>query len=42
MSSEQLLNIMLEIQKKVEETASITTEEVMRDLVGKLKECTSM
>lgn len=42
MSSEQLLNIMLEIQKKVEETASITTEEVVQDLVGKLKEVKSM
>ncbi|MEH7383258.1 hypothetical protein V7138_22540 [Bacillus sp. JJ1533] len=41
MSAEQLLNIMIEIQKKVEETASITTEEVMQDLVGRLKECQS-
>ncbi|MEH7235318.1 hypothetical protein [Bacillus sp. JJ1562] len=41
MSAEQLLNIMIEIQKKVEETATITTEEVMQDLIGRLKECQS-
>ncbi|WP_449537987.1 hypothetical protein [Ferdinandcohnia sp. Marseille-Q9671] len=39
--SEQLLKIMVDIQKKVEETASLTTEEVMRDLIGRLKECQS-
>ncbi|WP_268762139.1 hypothetical protein [Bacillus sinesaloumensis] len=41
MSSEQLLQIMIDIQKKVEATTSITTEEVMKDLVGRLKECQS-
>ncbi|WP_269719495.1 hypothetical protein [Bacillus timonensis] len=42
MSSEQLLKIMIDIQKKVEGTASITTEEVMQDLIGRLKECQSV
>jgi hypothetical protein len=42
MSSEQLLKIMVDIQKKVEETSSITTEEVMQDLIGKLKDCHSV
>nr|WP_304213967.1 hypothetical protein [Fredinandcohnia onubensis] len=42
MSSEQLLKIMVDIQKKVEETATITTEEVMQDLIGKLKDCQSI
>ncbi|WP_453993162.1 hypothetical protein [Bacillus nitroreducens] len=41
MSSEQLLQIMIDIQKKVDETTSITTEEVMKDLIGRLKECQS-
>lgn len=41
MSSEDLLKIMIDIQKKVEETSSLTTEEVMRDLVGQLKEIKS-
>lgn len=35
---EQLLTIMLEIQKKVENTAGLTTEEVMNDLIVRLKE----
>ncbi|MFT4416285.1 hypothetical protein ACLM5H_20685 [Fredinandcohnia humi] len=40
--TDQLLKIMIDIQKKVEETSSLTTEEVMRDLVGKLKECQNL
>lgn len=42
MSSEQLLKIMIDIQKKVEDTTSITTEEIMQDLIGRLKECQSV
>ncbi|MCH1625202.1 hypothetical protein [Fredinandcohnia quinoae] len=37
--SDQFLKIMLDIQKKVEAATTITTEDVMQDLILKLREC---
>lgn len=37
--SDQFLKIMLDIQQKVEDTSTITTEDVLQDIILRLREC---